>query len=349
MSSRRVAWLLAGGVAVIAFAIWLSSRRHLERATLAGDLVLPGLEHTINAVTQVELRKGDGTHATMKEDSAGWIVGERGWPADINKVRKLLLDLGALNVVEEKTRLPANYPQLGVEDVGSPSATGTRVDIVAPAHSWALIVGKTSSAKSGYVRVVSAPQSFLAAPLLTLDADPRTWLEHALIDLRADRVRQVEEKPADGTGFSASRLRKAEGNFTVTPLPRGRQLAGPGAADAIAGALSGLLLDDAQKATARTAARASHALFRTFDGLEVEVAGHKEGTRTVVAISARSAGKDSAAEAQKLNGRLEGWEFDVPDYKYAAIFTPLEQLLKNPPESAPRKSAAKPAATAAPK
>ncbi len=349
MSSRRVAWLLAAAVAVIAFAIWLSSRRHLERATLAGDLVLPGLEHTVNAVTQVELRKGDGTHATVKKDSAGWIVGERGWPADINKVRKLLLDLGALNVVEEKTRLPANYPQLGVEDVGSSKAAGTRIDVVAPARSWALIVGKTSSAKSGYVRVVNAPQSYLAAPLLTLDAEPRTWLEHALIDLGADRVRQVQEKPAQGTGFSASRAHKAEGNFTVTPLPRGRQLTGPGAADAIAGALSALLLDDAQKATAPAAARATHALFRTFDGLEVEVAGRREGTRSVVAISARSAGKDAAAEAQKLNARLEGWEFDIPDYKYAAIFTPLEQLLKKPPEPATKKSVAKPAATVAPK
>ena len=35
MNARRVAWLLVAGVAVIAFAIWLSSLRHLERATLS--------------------------------------------------------------------------------------------------------------------------------------------------------------------------------------------------------------------------------------------------------------------------------------------------------------------------
>ena len=117
MSARRVVALLIAGLGLVAFAMWIASQRHLERATLAGDLVLPDLEHHVNAVTELVLRKADGTHTTLKRDGAGWSVGERGWPADAGKVRKLLLDLGALNIVEEKTRLPANYPQLGVQDV----------------------------------------------------------------------------------------------------------------------------------------------------------------------------------------------------------------------------------------
>ena len=154
MTSRRLAMLLTAGLAVVAFAIWLSSTRHLERATLAGDLVLPGLESALNSVTEVRLTKGDGTHATLKRGASGWIVGERDYPADSGKVRKLLLDLGALNVVEEKTRLTANYPQLGVEDLNSPKAAGTRVEVVTPARTYALIIGKSSSAKSGYLRLV---------------------------------------------------------------------------------------------------------------------------------------------------------------------------------------------------
>jgi hypothetical protein len=62
---------------------------------------------------------------------------------DTSKLRKLLLDLGALTVVEEKTRLPANYPQLGVEDVSSPQASGTRIDAIAPGRTWALSIGKS--------------------------------------------------------------------------------------------------------------------------------------------------------------------------------------------------------------
>jgi hypothetical protein len=334
MSARRVAWLLVAGLAVIGFAIWLSSRRHLDRDLGAGALVLPGLEQSVNAVTIVTLRKGDDTHATLRKDGSGWSVGERSWPADVSKVRKLLLGLGALNIVEEKTRLPANYPQLGVEDVNSPKATGTRVDVTAPARSWALIVGKPSGAKSGYVRVANTPQSLLAAPVLTVDADPKGWLDNGLIDLSADRVREVEEQPADGPAFNATREKKEQRNFTVQPLPKGRQLSGPGVADSIAAALSALALDDVHKAAAVTDAPRSRAVFRTFDGLEVELDGRKDGTHALVTLTAQSTAKDTAAEADKLQARLRGWEFEIPDYKYSAIFTPLEPLLQPLPTAA---------------
>jgi hypothetical protein len=78
--------------------------------------------------------------------------------------------------------------------------------------------------------------------------------------------------------------------------------------------------------------KAAHALFRTFDGLEVDVAGRKDGTRSLVTLSTHATAKQTEAEAQGLNARLGGWEFEIPDYKYAAIFRPLEDLLKKPPE-----------------
>jgi Domain of unknown function (DUF4340) len=357
MSARRVAWLLVAGAAVIAFAIWLSSRRHLDRDLAAGQLVLPGLEQNVNGVTTVSLKKGDATHATLKKDGTAWNVGERDWPADVAKVRKLLLDLGALNIVEEKTRLPANYPQLGVEDVISAKATGTLVDVVTPARTWGLIIGKSSGAKSGYVRVAGTPQSLLAAPLLSVAADPKSWLQTDLIDLPVERVREVEERPAQGASFSASRDKKEQANFSVSPVPKGRQLTGPGAADALAAALTSLTLDDVRKAEASTNAQAStnapasHAVFRTFDGLEVALAGRKDGTHSLIAISARSTAAPTAAEAQKLDARFKGWEFEIPDYKYAAIFTPLDELLTKPPEPAKKaastKGSAKPPAKSA--
>ena len=340
MSPRRVGWLLAAAVAVIGSAIWLSSRRHLERDLAAGELVLPGLEQNVNAVTTVSVRKGDDTHATLQRDGSGWSVAERQWPADVTKVRKLLLALGALNIVEEKTRLPANYPQLGVEDVNSPKATGTRVDVVTPARTWALIVGRSSGAKSGYVRVANAPQSLLAAPLLSVDADPKTWLEHTLVDVPAERVRQIEERPAQGAAFTATREKKEDANFTVSPIPKGRQLTGPAAAATLAGALGSLSLDDVRKAPAAADSPLSHVVFRTFDGLEVELAGRKDGTHPLVLISARSTAKESEAQAQSLEARAKGWEFEIPDYKYAAIFTPLEDLLQKPPAPVPAKKSA---------
>lgn len=347
MTPRRVALLLIGGLALIAFAIWLSSRRHLEHATLAGDLVLPGLEQSVNAVTEVDLRRGDGTHTSLKKASVGWVVGERDWAAEPGKVRKLLLDLGALNVVEEKTRLAANYPQLGVEDVSNPKATGTQIDVVTPGRTFALIVGKTSSAKSGFVRVAGAAPSLLAAPLLTPDADPKSWLEHSLVDVPQTRIRQVDEKPAAGASFSATREKKEQPDLTVAPIPKGRLLTSAGAADPIAASLSALTLEDVQKAAAAATTKASRAVFRTFDGLELEVTGRKDGSRSLITLSARASARDADAEAQALNTRLAGWEFEIPDYKYGAIFRTLDDLLQ-PAPAKPVKPAAKKAAAKTP-
>ncbi|GAC1453599.1 MAG: hypothetical protein PVSMB6_08270 [Steroidobacteraceae bacterium] len=341
MTARRVALLLAAGLAVIAFAMWMASRRHLERATRTGDPVLPGLERAANSVSEVDLARGDGTRTTLRKDSTGWKVAERGWPADTSRLRKLVLDLGALNIVEEKTRLPANYPQLGVEDVTSPQAAGTRIAAVAPGKTWALIIGKSSSGKSGYVRVAGAPQSLLAAPLLTPDADPKGWLDHTLIDLSGDRVREVEERPAGTPAYTATRVKRDAPEFTVSPLPKGRALAGPAAAEPAAAALSALTLEDVQRANA-AAAHDAHAVFRTFDGLEVSVAGRKDGARSLITISARASDAQTQAEAQKLAARLDGWEFEIPEYRYVTIFRPLEELLQKPLEPASRSRAAKP-------
>src|SRR5207302_1192379 len=319
------------------------------RAGLDADIERLGTElKLLNIVvapllfTAIALRKGDGTHVTLKKEAASWSVGEREWPADASKVRKLLLDLGALNIVEEKTRLAANFPKLGVEDVSSPQASGTRVEIVSPARTWALIVGKSSSAKSGYVRVAGAAQSLLAAPLLTVDADPKGWLDRSLIDLAPDRVRQVEERPATGPSFNLTRDKKEQTDFSVSPRPVGRELSSAGVANPIASALSSLTLDDVARAGSSPDPKAAHALYRTFDGLEVEVAGRKSGTRSLASLRARSTAKETEAEAGKLNARLGGWEFEIPDYKYGAIFRPLDELLKKPPE--PEKQAARTAA-----
>lgn len=339
MNARRFTWLVLAAIAVIALAIWLSSRRHLDRDLAAGELVLPGLEQSVNTVTTINLRKGDGMHTTLAKGTDGWSVSERSWPADVSKVRKLLLDLGALNIVEEKTRLPANYPQLGVEDVSSPKAAGTLVELVQPPHPRSIIIGKGSGAKAGFVRVVGAPQSLLAAPLISIDADPKSWLEHDLIDIGSARVRSVEEKPAEGGAYSLTRDKPGQGNFVVTPVPKGRTLNGPAAVDAIAGALSALTLDDVRKAQDVPKSQISHVVYRTFDGLELDIAGRKEPAHSLLALSAHAAAKDTEAEAAKLNARLQGWEFEVPDYKYSAIFTPLEDLLVKPPEP-PKKSKA---------
>src|SRR5579871_6044864 len=220
MTPRRVFVLLISSVIIVILAVWLSSNKQTARPTLAGDPVLPKLDKSaVNSVTEIRLSKGDGTKTTLKKGANDWTVAERDYPADTGKVRKLLLDLASLTVEEEKTSAPENYAKLGVEDTNSDKATGTRLDIVTSWKTYGLIVGKSGGMKSVYVRVVDAPQSLLATPLITADPDPRRWLDQTLIDISQDRIKEIAVKPAEGPGYTASRENKDQSDFAVSDIP----------------------------------------------------------------------------------------------------------------------------------
>jgi hypothetical protein len=343
MTVRRVSLLFAIGIVVIALAAWLSGRSQTGQDSIAGTAVLPGLQGSINDITQIRIVKADKTQTTLERKATDWIVAERGYPADSGKLRKLLLDLGSLKAVERKTRIARNYPVLGVEDVTSPKATGARIDVVSPARTWSLIVGNSMDANDVYVRVAHSPQSLLASPLVLVDADPKLWLDPTIVDLGQDRVSEIDEQPAKGAGFSISRASRTQANFSVKGIPHGRELTGPDAADSMSSALSGLTLTDVRKSAAPPGgADLSHAVFKTFDGLEIDVSGYKDSNNHYIDLSARATGKHADAEAQQINSRVQGWDYQIPDYRYDEIFQSMDGLLKPLPAKPAKKPHAKP-------
>jgi Domain of unknown function (DUF4340) len=339
LSSRGLGALLAAGAILIAIALWVSARNPSAGVGGANEPVLPGLEHDVNAITQVKLAKGDGSRATLEKRASDWIVVERGYPADSSRVRKLLLDLASLKVLEDKTSDPANYADIGVEDVTSPKASGTRIDLVEAGKTVSLIVGKLSGTDGTFVRVAGAKQSALATPQLTPDADPRRWLDTTLIELPQSRIKDVTVKAAAGPTYTVVKASAEEADFIVPALPKGRELTSPSAPDSVAGALAALSLDDVRKAGG-PGTEPAHATFETFDGLKVDVTGRKDGDNRYIALAAESTAKGTADEAKEINARLGGWEVEIPGYQYDAIFQPLDGLLKKP-EPKPVKSAAK--------
>jgi hypothetical protein len=361
MTPRRVVGLLIASAVIIAVAFWVSSRNR-HPAPVAGQPVLDGLKAAVNDVTELRIAKGDGTHVTLRRQPATWSVGERDYPADTGKVRKLLLDLGALSVVEEKTSDPASYGRIGVEDVNSAKAAGTRIEAVTPKKTYGLIAGHNSGTKSSYVRVSGAAKSFLASPQIMPDANPKQWLERNVLDIPESRIKEVAVTPATGPAYAVSREKKEQTDFTVSNVPKGRELTSPSAGNPVAGELASFTLEDVRKAPpaaadakadAKSDAKAGsksdakagpqRVVFRTFDGLEVQLDGVKEGEQHFVSITPHSTAKETAAEAATLESRVKGWQYEIPSYKYDLLFKPLDELLKQP-EKKEDKTAKKPAA-----
>ena len=339
MTARRVTLLFAIGIVVIASAVWMSSRSQTGGDSIAGTKVLPGLESSVNDITEVRITKADRTEATLDRKATDWIVAERGYPADSGKLRKLLLDLGSLQAVERKTAIARNYAVLGVQSVTQPKATGARIDIVSAGRTWSLIVGNSVDDNDCYVRLADSAQSLLASPLIMVDADPKLWLDPTILDIAPSRVSEIDEQPAKGPGFSVSRDKSTQADFAVRGVPRGRELSGADAADSMGSALSALTLTDVSKATAQpNGTSLSHAVFKTFDGLEIDVSGYKQAANGYIEVSARAADKSADSAAQQINSRVQGWDYQVPDYRYDEIFQSLDGLLKPlPAKKAPGK------------
>ena len=366
MSGRRVGALLVAALLIIALGLWNASRKVQIADSGAGTPVLKALKAQLNEVTEVRIARGDGSKATLRKQPTGWVVGEREYPADTSRVRKLLIDLSSLDTIEAKTNDPAKYSQLGVEDVNTPTAGGTRIEAVTPEKVNGLIVGKTSGAKSGYVRATDSKQSVLATPIIQAEADPKRWLDTALVDIPESRVKEVEMFPPTGPSFKATREKKEQGDFTVPSLPKGRELQTPSAVNPLATNLALLTLTDVRKAAAggasasatgsgtaaatpaaaaRPAATPSSAqtprvIFRTFDGLEIQLSGQAEGELRFISLAPASSAKETADEATKLDARVKGWQFEIPNYKYDALFRPLEQFLLTPEPKADAKAKA---------
>lgn len=366
MSARRLALLFVAALVVIACAIWLSSQRHLDRSIEAGTPVMPLLKPALNEVSELRFAKADGTHATLRKTGADWLVVERNFAADAGRVRKLLLDAAALKIVEEKTSDSKRYADLSVEDVAAVSpetasapkppkenrydystpAGATRVDFITAKQSWSLINGKSAGAKSGYVRVAGTKQSLLASPRLDPDADPQRWLDKSIADIPEARIQSVNVQPAKGPAYTVSRAKREDENFTVVNVPKNRKLSGEGAGNSLASGLESLQLDDVRAAPGAAPApvasqtiELSRATYRTFDGVTVQVAGRKESSPGLekddpklehffVTLAASSSDKATQAEAQKLNTRVTGREFEISSYKYDGMFKPLDDLLE---------------------
>lgn len=338
MNQRQLGYLFAASLAVLALAIWVAHRHQPGHAARTGELVLPGLEASLNEVTRVQIAGPGGVQATLEKGTAQWAVSERGYPADSGKLRKLLLDLASLKIIETKTRLAQNYPVLGVQDLAKTGADGVRIDVVSPEKTWSLIVGHTVDGNECYVRLVGHRQSLLASPMLMANAKPGSWLDPPVVDLHQDRVRLIEERPASGPAFTAVRAKAGE-HFAVRGIPRGRKLASADAADDMASALANLTLDDVRKtAPPPHGVHEAHARFETFDGLAIGVTGYQDGTGGphYIEIAASAAAKSAGAEAARIAARVGGWQYRIPGYRYDEIFQRLSGLLAPLPARARR-------------
>jgi hypothetical protein len=359
MSRRRLILLLVAALIAIAASLYLSSQRNLPR-DLEGSLLLPTLANQLNSVTQLSVRKGGPAPAvTVHKQGEKWTVLERGdYPADVPKLRKLLLTLSEAKIREEKTSNPSSYPAIGVEDPSLPNATGTEIELSAQDGKHGVIVGKPMGTGS-FVRRTGEKASFTVEPAISFEAEPRYWLDARLLDLSADKIQGVDVKSASGPAYSLHRAAAPASapsppsgaaaaspavappapEFTLSGVPSGRKTADSRTLAPPASTLSALSIDDVAAAAAVDFSKPSIATFTLADGDVLTFTGAAVGEKRWIQVASN---KDAA-----LNTKAHGRAFEIAGYRYDELFRPLEQLLIPIPKE-PAAGAKKPPASPRP-
>lgn len=357
MTRQRFVLLLVAALLALAAGLLINKQRNspqdgLQDASLSVAL-MPALSSEMASVTTVTVRKGTASPTvTVHKVGDDWTVAELNeYPADVAKLRRLLLSLRDAKTIEQKTSDPTRYAILGVEDPTQPGATGAEVTVVAPDGKHSVIVGK-SVGDGSFVRRAGEAQSYSVEPAISVESEPRFWIDSHLIDLPSSSIDSFQVKPAAGTPYALKRIKPAEPpktavaansaptanggasatpatdlGFTLEGVPAGRK---PLDAHALAPSptlLTNLAADDVTPASAVDFSQSSLATVTLNDGAVLTLTGTVVGNKHWIQVQSS---RDAA-----LSAKAKGRAFDIPGYRYDAIFKPVDQLLvaKDPPKS----------------
>lgn len=333
---RTLAYLAVGALVFLLLAIVALWQRSSELAPKYSPTPMFA-DLDVNKVAAIRVRSRAGTF-TVRRDAHGWTVPEKGgFAADAAQTLNTVRAVQSLDLVEPKTANPEWHRQLGLiaPDKGGDSTELTLLDASGKPLA-ALLIGKGADVVDAtgrgaiYVRKVGDNQSWTARGYLMAKPNLADWLDKNIIPVTAEKVQSVDVAPPTGSAYMASRATKDVPDFTVAPLPTGRELAFASAADAPADALVGFAFDDVQPVANFDFAHsvASH-VTKTFDGLVVTVRiVEKDGHWATISAAATQPAAQAAAAA--INARTNGWAFKLPDYKYTMFAAPLDTLLKPP-------------------
>lgn len=296
MLGRKTILVLAAVTVVVALAA-IFSKQDSSAIPGQGEPLFPELMAQINDARQVSGISGDGSF-TIKRRDDGWVVEEKSdYPADADKVHRLLLGTAQLKRIEPKTRKPELYAQLGVEDVDADGSESLKFTLKnAGGDALADFILGTRRPATGnpnlseyFVRVPGNPQTWLVEGKLPDDKNPINWVDREILELDSKRVRAVRVTHANGDKIIVRRPGPSADDFELVGLPKGAQIKDVYAVNGIGNGLTNLSLDDVKPASAVRQDKKKAAMsveITTFDGLRVTMHTRKNGKENLAWFSA---------------------------------------------------------------
>ncbi|MDX1486948.1 MAG: DUF4340 domain-containing protein [Acidiferrobacterales bacterium] len=360
MHSTRALTILAVATVLVALTA-IVARQQTTSIPTQDEKLFPELLTQLNETAEIIGTSNEGTF-TLLANEGRWLIKERrGYPADANKVHQLLIGLSQLRRVEPKTRNPELYAKIGVEDVTVEGAKSLRITLKSTDGRVLadLLLGNRRLGKANlnlheyFVRLAGEPQSWLVEGKIPDEKSVLSWLDQRVLDLNADRVREVQVVHPDGHKVVVRRKDPSVADYELVGLPKGAEIESAYAVNSIGNTLTNLTLDDVKPAAdvSFDGKGPLTAELSTFDGLRVNMQAIKDGDRSLARFRAtfdssliqetktgteEKADKTSPLkqaeavkqEADELNKRWKEWVYIIPRYRIDSLAKKKSDLLK---------------------
>lgn len=340
--------LAAVTVLAVAGAAWTVVQR--DSATVEQVIearLFPTLMGRINDVAALTLQSREASISITRNQQGDWTLVEKdGYWVSADKVKKAVVALADLRVLEAKTSNPDLYGKLDVEPIDKAGSNAVQIELKDETGTTmvALLVGKTRFRESGsspakvYVRIPDEAASWLVEARLDIKSDPLVWLVTDIVKLPKDRMRRIVSRHADGEQVVVEAAGEDPVFFKLRDIPEGFRLTSTQRLGSMAAALEFMkLLDVASEAGMPFDDTAVVTEFATKDGLTITMTtmllDDKHWTKVAASFDQEQAAEDAdaeavRAEAAEINRRVAGWVYQIPEYRAEHLIRRTDDLVE---------------------
>ena len=355
MKLKPFALLAVVTALAVAAAAWSAVERSRATASIAppGSLY-PGLIDRVNDVARVNVDTPKTAFTIVRGEGNVWQVKERdGYPVKFETIKQAVVGIAKMRLLEAKTAKPELHERLFLKT----PKDGGRGTIISLADKdgnsiAAIVVGKTKVAPTEnedgvhYVRRLDQAQSYLASGRVEVWETIDRWLDGTMPTVTRKRVRAATTIQPNGERAGVFRTDPDSRDFKVADIPPGKKQMHDTVGNALGSALGFLTFDDVRLASKVDFTGANRALYKTFDGVTMELSVIKHDDdywlRLAASFDAADIKLDGLTEEQKkamksvdeakqevarINRRFGPWAYKLPEYKAKDFLTSASELL----------------------
>ncbi|MCF2946559.1 DUF4340 domain-containing protein [Paraglaciecola aquimarina] len=322
--NKQLMVLISLVVVSVAAGTWLLQKPSTDE--FETQLLFQDLNAVAENIDTVKIENSAGSLLSAFKSEGEWLAkagySDESYPVDQSKLSDLVTTLLQTKIIEAKTKVKRKHHRLGLQDISVEDSVARLVTIQAGSQSWQVLVGNSFDLGEGhYVRLVDQAQTWRLDKTIDLPIEPFAWLTHPILPFTEQNILAVSR--VDGSSWSMFRDDSNQ-SFSLTELPKDRELQYQGILDGFVSSLIGL---DYEELVAPES---------TFvDSLEVvtrlEMTTKRFGVINVIV----SQGKDihyAHFESAENNEYWQNWYYQISSYAAQQLNKSIDDFL-SPTES----------------